>query len=278
MRLRNQLLNFTSWMRPLATAFAVLAAGPALAVQIDGQNVGIPAGPSAAPDNALPAIAEQAETMVKQMAAYIGSAREFTFHADITFDHVLPSQQKVQFAAAENVALQRSGRLYVEWSSDLGDRQFWYDGKTVTLYDPSSPFYASAPAPSQLDAMLDKILSELDFTPPLSDLLYSDPYQRVKGAIRFGFDLGENDVGGRSCRTFAFVSKDIDWQIWINPGPQLVPCKLVITYRNQPSKPQFAAVFSNWNFAPRIATPVFTPDMPPGAEKIPFRTVTAAKQ
>jgi hypothetical protein len=52
---------------------------------------------------------------------------------------------------------------------------------------------------------------------------------------------------------------------------------LVITYKNQPSQPQFAAVFSKWDFAPRIAEPVFTPELPPGAEKIPFATVTAAK-
>jgi hypothetical protein len=30
----------------------------------------------------------QADRLLKQMSAYIGSANEFTFHADITFDHV----------------------------------------------------------------------------------------------------------------------------------------------------------------------------------------------
>lgn len=244
----------------------------------DAQNSTTSPGSSSAPNNAQPAIAGQAETVVKQMAAYIGSAREFTFHADITFDHLLPSGQKLQFSATEDVALQRPGHLYIEWSSDLGDRQFWYDGKAVTLFDPSSPFYAVEAAPPQLDAMLDRLLPQLDFSPPLSDLLYSDPYQRVAGNIRFGFALGENDVGGRNCRTFAFVSKDIDWQIWIDSGPQLTPCKLVITYRNQPSQPQFTAVFTDWDFAPRIAPSVFTPDLPPGAEKIPFQTVTASKQ
>ncbi len=88
------------------------------------------------------------------MGEYIGSAEQFTFHADITFDHVLPSGQKLQYAASEDVALQRPGGLYVEWSGDLGDRQFWYDGKSVTLYDPATPFYASDAAPADNDAML----------------------------------------------------------------------------------------------------------------------------
>ena len=61
------------------------------------------------------------------------------------------------------------------------------------------------------------------------------------------------------------------------PTAQPTPCKLVITYKNQPGQPQFTAVFSNWDFAPRIDTAVFTPELPPGTEKIPFATVAAAK-
>ncbi len=99
------------------------------------------AAPAASPpaaNSAAPAVAEQADRLLKQMGAYVGSAQQFTFHADIIFDHVLPSGQKLQYSASEDVALQRPGGLYVEWSSDLGDRQFWYDGKSITLYDPAA--------------------------------------------------------------------------------------------------------------------------------------------
>jgi hypothetical protein len=239
-----------------------------------------PAAPSATPsvaDASTPAVAEQADRLLKEVGAYIGSANEFTFHAEITFDHVLPSGQKLQFASAEEVVLQRPGRLYVEWNGDLGARQFWYDGKSVTLYDPAMPFYASEAAPPEIDNMLAQLLPKLDFIPPLADFLYRDPYKSVRGNIQYGFDLGQSNVNDRTCRTLAFVEKDIDWQIWIENGPQLTPCKLVITYKNQPAQPQFTAVFSDWDFAPRIAEPVFTPELPPGREKIPFVTVTAAK-
>ena len=60
---------------------------------------------------AVPAVAEGADRLLRQMGAYIGSAEQFTFHADITFDHVLPSGQKLQFTASEDAALQRPGRL-----------------------------------------------------------------------------------------------------------------------------------------------------------------------
>jgi hypothetical protein len=236
-----------------------------------------PAAPAASTNSPAPAVAEQADRLLKEMSAYIGSAQEFTFHADISFDHVLPSGQKLQFSAAEEVALQRPGRIHVEWNGDLGARQFWYDGKSVTLYDPATPFYASAAAPPDIDGMLEQLVPKLDFAPPLADFLYRDPYKSVRGNIQYGFDLGQNDVNGRTCRTLAFVEKDVDWQIWIENGPQLTPCKLVITYKNQPAQPQFTAVFTDWDFAPRIAEPTFVPELPSGTQKIPFATVAAAK-
>src|SRR5215813_3047247 len=223
----------------LLSRLGALAAGMLLAAAAAAQNK--PAGP-AATNASAPAIAGPADRLIKEMSAYIGSANEFTFHADVTFDHVLPSGQKLQFSSAEDVVLQRPGRLYVEWTGDLGARVFWYDGKAVTLYDPAMPFYASEAAPPELDTMLAQLLPKLNFVPPLADLLYRDPYKTVRGNIEYGFDLGQADVNGRSCRALAFVAKDIDWQIWIENGPQPTPCKLMITYKNQPSQPQFTAV------------------------------------
>jgi hypothetical protein len=254
-----------------------LAAGMLLAATAGAQNK--PAAPSAAPPAAstgAPAVAPQADRLLKEVGTYIGSAEQFTFHADITFDHVLPSGQKLQFSAAQEVVLQRPGHLYVEWNGDLGARQLWYDGKSITVYDPATPFYAREAAPPEIDGMLDKLNTQLNFSPPLVDFLYRDPYKAVRGNLQYGFDLGQNDVNGRTCRTLAFVEKDIDWQIWIENGPQLTPCKLVITYKTRPAQPQFTAVFTDWDFAPRIAEPVFTPEVPPGTEKVPFATVAAS--
>ena len=259
-------------------AVALLMSGPAWVQFVRAQNSpAVPSAPPTAAISAAPAVAEQADQLLKQMGAYIGSAEQFTFHADITFDHVLPSGQKLQYSATEDVALQRPGRLYVEWSGDLGDRQFWYDGTSITLYDPATPFYASEAAPPEIDSMLEKLVPQVDFAPPLADFLYRDPYRAVRANLQYGFDLGQNDVNGKSCRTLAFVEKDIDWQIWIEDGPQLTPCKLVITYKTQPAEPQFTAIFSDWDFTPRIAEPVFTPELPPAAQKIPFEKVAAAK-
>ena len=170
--------------KSLLPRLGALAAGMLLAATAAAQNR--PAAPNASPSatpGAAPLVAEQADRLLKEVGAYIGSAGQFTFHADITFDHVLPSGQKLQFSATEEVVLKRPGGLYVEWNDDLGTRQFWYDGNSITLYDPSTVFYASEAAPPELDKMLEKLLPQLNFSPPLADFLYSDPYKTVRGNV-----------------------------------------------------------------------------------------------
>jgi hypothetical protein len=260
----------------IVTGAASALAALALSWQATAQNVSpSPAAPRAAAAIPAPQVGEAADRLLKQMGTYIGSAEQFTFRAAITFDHVLPSGQKIQFTANESVALQRPDRLYVEWTGDLGDRQFWYDGKKVTIYDSNTIFYGTDSAPPAIDGALDKLINQLNFTPPLVDFLYSDPYKSLRGAIQYGFSTGEAQINGRTCHGLAFVEKHIDWQIWIDTGPQLVPCKLVITYKNNQSLPQFSAVFSDWNFAPRIAPSLFTPDLPPASQAVSFATVSA---
>lgn len=255
----------------IAAAIASLCLNWPVAAQSNLPASRAPASGSLPP----PAIAEAADRLLKQMGAYIGSAEQFTVRADITFDHVLPSGQKLQFGGVQQIALQRPGGLYVEWGSDLGNRQLWYDGKAVTIYDPDAAFSGTETAPPTIDGMLDKLINQLNFTPPLTDFLYSDPYKNLRGSTQYGFVTGESQINGRTCRGLAFVEKNIDWQIWIDTGPQPVPCKLIITYKNNQAFPQFSATFSDWNFAPRIAANTFTPELPPGTRSIPFVTARA---
>jgi hypothetical protein len=51
----------------------------------------------------------------------------------------------------------------------------------------------------------------------------------------------------------------------------------VITYKTDPSQPQFTAIFSDWDFAPRIASSVFVPDLPGGSQKVQFEKVPVTK-
>lgn len=268
---RRDRRTWTSLAWTTALGAGVLHAGAALAAS---------AAPAAAPAAAAPSqpmVSIAADRMLRQMSAYLGGAEAFTVHADVTFDRVLPGGQKLQFTAVEDVALQRPRGLYIAYQSDLGARRFWYDGKTYTLHDPSTLFYAQAAAPADLDAALKGAVAATGFSPPLGDFLGRDPYSVLMGGVRSGTDLGLRNVGGRSCRMLAFVAKDIDWQVWIAEEPQPFPCKIVITYKTRPSQPQYAAEFTDWDFNPRFAENGFAPQLPAGAKLIPFKAVGGKK-
>jgi len=234
--------------------------------------------PPALAQPAKPVVAPEADRLLREMGAYLAAADAFTFRAEIAFDHVLPTGQKVQFTAVEDAGVERPNKVFVDWDSDLGARQLWYDGTSVTVADPATPFYAVQPAPDTLDATLAMATKDLGFAPPLGDFLYADPYAALTGGLRYGVSLGTSEIAGRECHSLAFVDSQIDWQIWIDTGPRPTPCKVLITYLTRPGQPQFSAVFTDWDFSPHIAASRFVADLPPGTEKIPFKLEPTAGQ
>jgi hypothetical protein len=217
-----------------------------------------------------PIINPQADKLLREMGEYLKNAQQFSFQAEITFDDVLPSGQKIQFGATEDVAVRRPNGAYIEYRGDVGGKRFWYNGETVTLYDPNQNFYAAEKVPPKLDEAVDYIMDQLGFTPPLADLFYSDPYKVLIGKVQFGIYVGSSTVEGQRCHHLAFVDRYVDWQVWIEDGKQLVPRKILITYKTIPGAPQFTAILSDWDFATPLPGVLFNANLPAIVEKIEF--------
>ncbi len=220
-----------------------------------------------------PIVDPRADQLLREMGTYLSDAKQFSFRADIDYDEVLPTGQKVQFAAIEDVAVQRPNRAYVEYQGDLGAKRMWYDGKQLTVLDAAERVYATTSVPGKLDAALAKMEDDHGFSPPLAELLFDDPYAALNEDVVFGLYMGLHDVDGKRCHHLAFVNKDVDWQIWIEDGTEVVPCKLVVTYKLLPGSPQFVAVLSDWRTGERFAETIFKPMIPDGVRKIDFVNV-----
>ena len=227
------------------------------------------------PDPARPPVVDpRADELLRAMGDYLAAADQFSFRAEITSGGALPTGQQIEYAAVQDVAIRRPNRAYVEYEGDLGASQLWYDGRQVTVYDGDENAYATTPVPGKLDAALDRLLDAHGFTPPLADLVRSDPYRALHKRAHFGVYVGKTTVDGVRCHHLAFMDEHIDWQIWIEDGTQIVPCKLVITYTSLPGAPEFRAVLSDWEFDGRLADALFTPLLPPSAAKREFDTVS----
>jgi Predicted periplasmic protein (DUF2092) len=90
----------------------------------------------------VPRVAPLADKLLTQTCKVLGAANAFSFHAEVLFDQVLPPAVKVQFAGGMNFALQRPGDLAVDYRSDLGAKQLWYQNGELTIFDPPHMVYA----------------------------------------------------------------------------------------------------------------------------------------
>ena len=132
-------------------------------------------------------------------------------------------------------------------------------------------------APADIDAMLDKLVTQLGLRPAAGRLSLSRPLSKCARQFAYGFDLGRNDVDGRSCRALAFVEKDIDWQIWIQEGPQLVPVQAGDYLQDAAGAAAIQRRIHRLGLRTTHRGAGVHSGLPPGTQKIPFETVAASK-
>ncbi len=224
----------------------------------------------------IPDVDPKADKILKAAGDLLKSREKFTFDAKITFDNVLPTGQKIQYGADMHAAIRRPNKINIRFEGDLTNKQFWYDGKTITLTDALENVFARVEAPSEIDATLDFIEERFNLSLPLADMLYSDPYKKFSGYTVFGDYIGTAEVEGIKCHHLAFVQDSIDWQVWIQDGKK-IPRKIVITYKTRPGSPQYTAVFTRWDFGEKLPDELFEAGIPDDTDKIEFLLVSDNK-
>jgi hypothetical protein len=217
-----------------------------------------------------PGVDPRVDRIFRVMSDHLKNAGEFVFEAEITYDDILPSGQKIQYSADFTAAVDRPDRVWTFYKGDTRVNRTFYDGKTFVLYQPAGNVYASWKAPASIDDLMDRIDEQLGFTPPLSDLLYSDLYVAVEESMTVGHYAGLHSVNGIPAHHLIYSHDHVDWQVWIEDGPRPLLRKMVITYKDLPGSPQFSATIKSWDLAPRLSPQLFVFDPPEGAQKIEF--------
>jgi Predicted periplasmic protein len=231
----------------------------------DSATAATPATPAAAP--AAPLIEPEAAAALKRSSEFLQELKTFSLRVDASTDEVLDSGQKVQFGSLADISVVKPNRLRVDVIDDDKQRQFYYDGRTLTVYGKLVNYYASVKAPKTIKEMLAFAESKYGLEWPLADLLAPES---LAANVKSGFYLGKGRVRGVLCDHYAFRQDDVDWQIWIQEGKTPLPRKIVITTKNEEAAPQYAAVLS-WNLSPSLADSVFRFVPPKRAGKIVLR-------
>lgn len=216
--------------------------------------------------------------ILSKLSETLDSLKEFSFTAVISFDRQLNSGQVVKLGGTGEILVKRPNMFYAEFDGDRSDRKAWYNGSELTILNIDKGFYGVLETPGTIDETLDYLMEEYDFTLPLADLIHTDSYQTFTENAVDGVMLGTSNLGGRQCTHLAFVGESIDWQLWVSEDEKPLPCKLVITYKNEELSPQYQAVFLNWNLEPKAQDAQFKPELPDGAVKIDFINMKAQRE
>jgi hypothetical protein len=217
-----------------------------------------------------PGVDPRVDRIFRGMSDYLKEAGEFVFEAEITYDEILPSDQKIQYSAAFTAAVARPDRVWTSYNGDVRSNRTFYNGKDFVLYQPNGNVYATWKAPSRIDELIDKLQDDLGFVPPLSDLLYSDFYAAVEDRMTTGYYAGLHTIDGIPSHHLVYSHDHLDWQVWVEDGTRPLLRKIVITFKDDPQSPQFTASISKWDFSPRLSDHLFTFDPPKGSQKIKF--------
>jgi hypothetical protein len=227
---------------------------------------------TAAPANAAdaPRIDETARKLMRGACEFLQSKNAFSFRGEATFDEVYRTGRYVQRSRGIDYLLKRPDRMRAEVMSDKGRRDFYYDGKAVTISDLDAKVYASFDAPPTIEAMLEDAQTRLGVTMPMADLASAEPCAALQTAVRRAWYLGKHYFAGERYHHLLLSGDDVDLQVWLPiAGPPLFR-KLVFTYKNDPGSPMWGVVLSNWNFAPDVNDAKFTYKPSAGTQEIGF--------
>jgi hypothetical protein len=214
------------------------------------------------------AIEPKADQMLKQMTDYLAKLQTFELRSSAIDEVVTNTGQKLQVASESKVTVERPNRLRSEQMGAAQGLSFLYDGKTMTLACKANNSYATAPAPPTLDAAIDQARKQFRIEAPGADLLYSRPYEILTEQVTSGKFIGRETINGTPANHLAFEGEDVDWQIWIQEGPQPVPVRFVIVSKKVKGQPEFAVELSDWKTQASVDDTTFQFQPPQGAKRV----------
>jgi hypothetical protein len=215
--------------------------------------------------------------ILQKMCDFLKSQQKFTYKAEVADEQVYYGGKKLQYGIDMETFVQRPDRLRVNAQGDLVDKQFFFNGKTITLYDKEDNVYGVLEVPPDIESALDKANKEFGVRVALTDLASPALCEHIGKRIKHSLYVGLSRVRGVPCHHLSFDGDNAQVQLWIDAGDQPLPRKVVLTHKKLPGSPQWTAYLTDWNFSPQLSDNLFDFTPPQGAAKIKFVPVKSSQ-
>jgi len=205
------------------------------------------------------------------MSEKLAQAKKLSFKVGRKMDAALVEGRNIPENAQIDISVSRPGKFLAKADSQDNVRQFIFDGQNLSVYDQTMKLYATVAEPGTIDEVVAKIDEKYGFTPPLAEFMVSDPYGALSPRIKSKAYKGKETVDGVECHHLSLVGEMADSELWIGVA-DLLPRKLVATFKDREGGPQLQADFSDWNLAATLDDNFFAFVAPRDAESIEMVT------
>lgn len=220
----------------------------------------------------------EAVQTLKRTLEFLDGLQQFSVRTQSTIEELRFSGHRVDYNLAANVTVRRPDRLRAERIGEVMNQRFFYDGRSLTLYNPDEKVYATQAAPETVEGMIEFARETVGILLPAADLLYRDAFPLMMRDVTLATVVGKTIVDGVTCDHLLFSRPEVDFQILVAEGSRPFPVKYIVTETGTPERLSIATVLSDWNLAPAVEDAQFRFVPPAGASAtrfIPYGTTRA---
>lgn len=228
--------------------------------------------PAAAAQNKNPGnlIDKRALDILKRMSDTITQTSSLSFKSKSMVPTKGPRGIWVNLLGVSRVVKQGSDKLFAEMRGDFFPYDFYFDGKAVTRYAPTTNVYSVKESPGTVGELIESSYREDGKSFPFADMLVDNPYEVLTGDMINALYVGQTTIGDVKTDHLAFVNKDVEWQVWIGCDDYL-PRYVNATYLDDVSEPSYAIEFFEWKINESVPASTFIFNNASKAAKVDFR-------
>jgi hypothetical protein len=162
--------------------------------------------------------------ILQKMCEFLKSQQQFSYKAEVADDEVYYGGKKLQYEIDLETFVRRPDLLRVNAEGDLIDKQFFFDGKTITLYDKDHNVYGVLEVPPNIESALAKASKNFGVRVALTDLASPDLWELLNKRIKTSLYVGQSKIRGVLCHHLSFDGDKVQLQVWIEAG--INPCSV----------------------------------------------------
>jgi hypothetical protein len=217
-----------------------------------------------------PTVDPAAVGILKRMTDFLDGLQQFSVRTHSMIEELHVSGHRVDYDLSAEVTVKRPNKLRAERIGHLMNQRFFYDGSTLTLYNPNENVYAIKTAPDTVEKMITFARETVGILLPAADLIYRNVFPLLIQDLTLAVVVGKTLVEGVSYDHLLFSRPGADFQVWVAEGEKPLPLRYIVTETRTPALLSITTVFTDWNTAPAVDDAQFNFVRPNGAEQISF--------